>query len=580
MFVDFNILNQLGSPAINSNTLANRPAAGQTGRLFVSIDTFALYRDNGTGWDLIGGPGTGTVTGSGAAGQVTYWTGSSTVSGNNNLFWDIVNERLGVGTTTPGHKVEINGTGELLCLHGGSDVYMLFHAQGADQYKVGYTDNSVDYRRWSIYDITGAKEVITIDKQSRYVGINYQYTSLADQPAYTLDISGSLRCTDYFLTDYSVNAKQVTTSGVPNGYSGFFANSATNSINWVNGTSGNAFWFIFPTGTSQLTIPNNSGTLALLSDIPSLSGYIQGSGTTNKVSKFTASGTIGDSLISDSGTIVKTTYSTNDLGLYLDFANNTYKLGDFNFSGLNGTFINVDDTTGIITNVGQGNFVGLKLDLTNRNFYLGDVDFLANGTLFYVDDPNQIIKTQNNQNDLGLFLDFANNNFYLGLFGTSPTQIVGFSYDNSTGIVYYGDVQGYLTQQYFSIDLNNETIKTVKNGSDKGLFLDFALNAYTFGGSTIQFNIAENSYSTGIYNGLIGQDDGFSCDFQNNICSFGNLASSYIQFNAPNSEVKLEMDGNDLNLSNFSTSATAGAIAGYLVLIINGTLRKIPYYAT
>ena len=49
MFVDFNILNQLGSPSINSNTLANRPAAGQTGRLFVSIDTFALYRDNGTG---------------------------------------------------------------------------------------------------------------------------------------------------------------------------------------------------------------------------------------------------------------------------------------------------------------------------------------------------------------------------------------------------------------------------------------------------------------------------------------------------------------------------------------------------
>jgi hypothetical protein len=63
MFVDFNILNQLGSPSINSNTFANRPAAGQTGRLFVSIDTFEIYRDNGTTWDLIGGPGSSTVTG-------------------------------------------------------------------------------------------------------------------------------------------------------------------------------------------------------------------------------------------------------------------------------------------------------------------------------------------------------------------------------------------------------------------------------------------------------------------------------------------------------------------------------------
>ena len=40
MFVDFHILNELGSPSINSNTFANRPAAGQIGRLFVSTDTY------------------------------------------------------------------------------------------------------------------------------------------------------------------------------------------------------------------------------------------------------------------------------------------------------------------------------------------------------------------------------------------------------------------------------------------------------------------------------------------------------------------------------------------------------------
>jgi len=200
MFVDFNILNQLGSPSINSNTFANRPTAGQVGRLFVSIDTFEIYRDNGTGWDLIGGPGSSTVVGSGAAGQVTFWDGTNSITGDNNLFWDDVNEHLGIGTNTPGHKVEINGTGELICLHGGSDVYMVFHGNGNHQYRIGYTDNNADYRRWSIYDQTGSKEVLTIDKQSRYVGINYQYTTLADQPAYTLDVDGSFRATETIKT--------------------------------------------------------------------------------------------------------------------------------------------------------------------------------------------------------------------------------------------------------------------------------------------------------------------------------------------------------------------------------------------
>jgi len=106
MFVDFNILNQLGSPSINSNTFANRPAAGQTGRLFVSTDTYEIYRDNGTTWDLIGGPGSSTVTGTGAATQVAYWTAAQAIGGSNNLWWDNTNGFLGVGTAAPTTRIE------------------------------------------------------------------------------------------------------------------------------------------------------------------------------------------------------------------------------------------------------------------------------------------------------------------------------------------------------------------------------------------------------------------------------------------------------------------------------------------
>jgi len=110
VFVNFNILNQLGSPAINSNTFANRPAAGQTGRLFVSNDTFEIYRDNGTTWDLIGGPGSSTITGSGTATQVAYFTSSQAIGSSANLFWDNTNSFLGVGTAVPTAGVHVVDT--------------------------------------------------------------------------------------------------------------------------------------------------------------------------------------------------------------------------------------------------------------------------------------------------------------------------------------------------------------------------------------------------------------------------------------------------------------------------------------
>jgi hypothetical protein len=112
--VDYDVLNQRGSPAWFSDIYANIPTAGYKGRMFISTDTYAFYRDTGTGWDLIGGPGTGTITGSGATGQVSYFNGSSTLAGSNNLFWDNTNGRLGIGTITPGQSLDIHSTGNVL----------------------------------------------------------------------------------------------------------------------------------------------------------------------------------------------------------------------------------------------------------------------------------------------------------------------------------------------------------------------------------------------------------------------------------------------------------------------------------
>jgi hypothetical protein len=51
----------------------------------------------------------GSVTGSGASGQVAYWDGTTSQAGSNNLFWDNANGRLGIGTNAPIYTIEMRG---------------------------------------------------------------------------------------------------------------------------------------------------------------------------------------------------------------------------------------------------------------------------------------------------------------------------------------------------------------------------------------------------------------------------------------------------------------------------------------
>jgi hypothetical protein len=108
--LDLSILNQKGTPMFNSDTLANRPAAGIVGRIFIAIDSpFGIYRDTGTGWDQISGAS--TFSGSLATGQVAFGSATNTISGTNNLFWDNANGRLGIGTNAPANQLTLNNAG-------------------------------------------------------------------------------------------------------------------------------------------------------------------------------------------------------------------------------------------------------------------------------------------------------------------------------------------------------------------------------------------------------------------------------------------------------------------------------------
>jgi len=48
---------------------------------------------------------TNPVTGTSTSGYVTFFNGSTTVTGDAGLFWDNTNKRLGIGTTSPSYPM-------------------------------------------------------------------------------------------------------------------------------------------------------------------------------------------------------------------------------------------------------------------------------------------------------------------------------------------------------------------------------------------------------------------------------------------------------------------------------------------
>jgi len=170
--IDLSILNQRQTPAFYADVLANRPSAGFIGRIFVSTDTFAFYRDNGTTWDLIGGPGTGTITGSGANGQVSYWNGASTITGSNDLFFDAVNSHLGIGTVTPGTALDVkhdqSTVVQLEQITATNDIRIAFINSGVGLWRIGsfYNAGANDF---GVYDVVGAAQPVTIKKTTGQV---------------------------------------------------------------------------------------------------------------------------------------------------------------------------------------------------------------------------------------------------------------------------------------------------------------------------------------------------------------------------------------------------------------------------
>ncbi|MCS7367491.1 MAG: hypothetical protein NDF52_06395, partial [archaeon YNP-WB-062] len=54
-------------------------------------------------------PSSANVTGAGSPGQIAFWVGSSTLSGDGSLIWDNSTKRLGISVSSPQAKLHVSG---------------------------------------------------------------------------------------------------------------------------------------------------------------------------------------------------------------------------------------------------------------------------------------------------------------------------------------------------------------------------------------------------------------------------------------------------------------------------------------
>jgi hypothetical protein len=227
-----------GSPITTSGTLA-----------LAFAGTSAQYV-NGAG-NLITFP-TSLISGSGASGQVTFFNGANSVTGTNNFFWDATNNRLGIGTTTPQRSIEIfNSTADNhLRLSGNAPSVSMGEAVTGSIYqaKFGLVTTNGQFASagvagdFVIISQTGATIFVTNSTEKMRVNASGNMSVGNTNDTYRLDVTGTARLTGQLRLESTI----------------------TN-------------------GTYTYTLPSATGTLALTSDIPSVTGYVPYTGATANV---------------------------------------------------------------------------------------------------------------------------------------------------------------------------------------------------------------------------------------------------------------------------------------------------------
>jgi len=574
--VNFNILNQKGTPAFYSDIFANRPAAGYAGRVFISTDTGAIYEDNGSTWTLIADAGAGTT---GTLQQVTtngntttqgititagglssnsinntaLTTGSVLFSGasglitqdNANLFWDDTNNRLGIGTAAPGAPLDVHSTGTAAQFNGTgiNNAYVLFQNAGANKWRIGNLYNA-GANSFEFVDAARSTNVMSLRSTGTYTEVfingyntinNIANLSSSGNYAINPSLTISIPASTSFNSGASYSGMATSLLNTWQGNNTFPIGAVMSGLNAVNRQT-------FDAAGTTITVSQSTGLRA----ITALNIGMQTAGSNN--------GTISHG----AGMLIQGVYPTAS-------ANVTFT----NYYGL---LINQQDEYGTVTftnrwgiyqqgtsdkNYFGGNMLigsttdnGAKLQVTGTSNLNGAVTIKGSGTT----NATYGLTVLNSSNSTNFYVNDAGNayiNSYVGI-GTNPSSsyllnVNGTS--NYSGLATFnalgnqikigsgGGTDGFIGMGSGSSSL---FIGDYSSGT-KGLTINLSTGATTFSnsvtiksGNSAIFYRSDNAIYTTMYDGGSGATAGFilnntnseGFNFQNNGTSIVRMPST------------------------------------------------------
>lgn len=376
------------------------------------------------------------ISGSGAAGQVTYWTGTSAVSGSNNLFWDNANGRLGIGTNAPATTLDVRGTisgtttsvGNMLSLTGANNVTFNVKTQttpnGSGQLEL-ITNPSATANAGAYMIFSGYEEawINVFSRQASTNNKNFRF--------------GNLGRLNYFAIQ-KISDDLSAVVGTPL----TIFSSTGNVLLQGNGTS-----------TTDLAV-----RLGVIGDT-----LLRGSGNTNSTTALTVQNSSSTNLfvVRNDGNVGIGT-NAPAYPLHINYTNNSYAAGLF----VNNTNLGTQALSGIYLQV--NNVLGGAITYQPSNYILAS----QQSTVVFASAGNNKIGFIANSNQVGVaqdiyFLTYGGNSTrQLQIVGSSNNVIVNGTTDSTSHkFQVYGD-----TLLRGSGATSATTALTVQNSSSTNLF--------------------------------------------------------------------------------------------------------------
>ncbi|KKT70551.1 MAG: hypothetical protein UW67_C0004G0003 [candidate division WWE3 bacterium GW2011_GWE1_44_51] len=453
-------------PSIRVATGAE-PSSPVTGDIY--NNGTSLYYYNGTAWkDLTATGAGGGLAGSGIAGQLTFFTGSTAVSGSNNLWWDSGNSRLGIGTSAPLTSIDVSGTTWLRGLSANSGLFVNQSGYTGIGTTSPISKLQVEGPTWlrGGTGVAGAKGV--------YIDANSNLGIGTTNPGYLLTLNTT---TDQHAIAFLEGTTNRAFFGLAASAGQFAAGSRDNDLIWRSESGSNQLWTT-DGGTTAMVTLNSGGNLGIGTTAPLAWFDVKGA-TTSEASIRVRSGTQpsapatgdiyndGDQLFFYNGTawqdLGATTAGGGGIAGSGIAGQLTFFTGSTAVSGSNNLFWDTSNSRlGIGTSAPASQLALLSTDTTNGQFRIGyDA---SNYTKFTTDSVGNL--TLNNNGTNVVKFGATNTEFY------TPTTFsaagdVSMAYDliftnaTSSELRSYGPLSITAGETYGS---SNLTLKTYNSG--------------------------------------------------------------------------------------------------------------------